>query len=245
MINAAILFLKDSGLRISDARLMNVGDLAEQINKGADFIAITKITQKTKLTAKTFIGPEAIQAIKKYLELRQQGSRRVPPEKITDKSPLFRTWTTGAIKRIPRGSFSSLIRSAFLRVEEPNITAHSLRKYLQTNLEAAGVNVNWIDQILGHQLINSRDAYSKPTDEQLREAYIKSYKFLKVFPEINTIKTAAKTQTDDQNKTIIETGNEEYIVETATNIQETTELIKHGFEFVQDIDGIKLYRKRK
>ena len=64
--------------------------------------------------------------------------------------------------------------------------AHSLRKKLQTDLEKAGINSNWIDQILGHKLINSRDAYSQPTDEELKEAYMKAYKFIKVYPEINT-----------------------------------------------------------
>jgi integrase len=39
--------------------------------------------------------------------------------------------------------------------------------------------------------------------------------------------------------------DEEYTVKTANNIKEATELLEHGFTYVQDIDGIKLYRKRK
>ena len=39
--------------------------------------------------------------------------------------------------------------------------------------------------------------------------------------------------------------SEEYTCKTATNIKEATELLEHGFTYVQDIDGIKLYRKRK
>ena len=66
------------------------------------------------------------------------------------------------------------------------MSAHSLRKKLQTDLEKAGINSNWIDQILGHQLINSRDAYSLPTDEELKEAYLKAYQFIRVYPEIDT-----------------------------------------------------------
>jgi hypothetical protein len=38
---------------------------------------------------------------------------------------------------------------------------------------------------------------------------------------------------------------EEYTCKTATNIKEATELLEHGFEYIQEIDGIKLYRKRK
>jgi integrase len=40
-------------------------------------------------------------------------------------------------------------------------------------------------------------------------------------------------------------GDEEYTVKTATNIKEATELLEQGFQYVQDIDGIRLYRKRK
>jgi integrase len=38
---------------------------------------------------------------------------------------------------------------------------------------------------------------------------------------------------------------EDYTVKTATNIKEATDLLEHGFTYIQDIDGIKLYRKRK
>jgi integrase len=40
-------------------------------------------------------------------------------------------------------------------------------------------------------------------------------------------------------------GEEEYTVKCATNIKEATDLLEHGFTYIQEIDGIKLYRKRK
>ncbi len=128
------------------------------------------------------------------------------------------------------------------------MTAHSLRKYVQTNLEVAGMNVNWIDQILGHKLINSRDAYSKPTDEQLQEAYTKAYKFLRVYPDpalelVPEPQPNQETQIQPQtNETI---NDEEYIVKSAKTFNEATELIAHGFRYVATIDGIRLFRKRK
>ena len=64
--NPAILFLKDSGLRISDARRLNCGFFLEAIEKNpsTELIQINVITQKTKLLAKTFIGKEAIKRLK-------------------------------------------------------------------------------------------------------------------------------------------------------------------------------------
>jgi integrase len=244
-INAMILFLKDSGLRISDARLINYGDISEELERGDEFISLTQITQKQGTVAKCFIGPEAVQALKEYLESREKGSRHVPPERLTAKSPLFKIWLSGNVKRILRHSFSSLIRAAFLRVNEPNISAHSLRKYVQTNLEAAGTNVNWIDQILGHKLINSRDAYSKPTDEQLRQAYIKAYKFLRVYPESNTpnLQTANDTETHVENKD--STKEDEFTIKIATNHNEVTDLMRQGYQYVTELDGLRYFRKPK
>jgi integrase len=39
--------------------------------------------------------------------------------------------------------------------------------------------------------------------------------------------------------------SDEYTVRTATNVKEATDLLEHGFTYIQDIDGTKIYRKRK
>jgi len=41
------------------------------------------------------------------------------------------------------------------------------------------------------------------------------------------------------------TEEEEYTCKTATNIKDAQDLIENGFEYVTEIDGIKLFRKRK
>jgi len=76
------------------------------------------------------------------------------------------------------------------------MSSHSLRKKLQTDLEKFGINSNWIDQILGHQLINSRDAYSLPTDEELKEAYMKAHQVIKVYPELRLSMQETKRKND-------------------------------------------------
>ena len=40
-------------------------------------------------------------------------------------------------------------------------------------------------------------------------------------------------------------GNDEYHCKTAKTIKEATQLIENGFEYVTDIDGAKLFKKRK
>jgi predicted RNase H-like HicB family nuclease len=39
--------------------------------------------------------------------------------------------------------------------------------------------------------------------------------------------------------------NDEYVSATATTIDEAKQLIEQGFEYVTEIDGVRLFRKRK
>ena len=71
-VKAIMLFIKDSGLRVSDIRRLNYGDIAKQLEKEETIIQLNIITEKTNLLAKTFIGEEAIHALKEYLEARRQ-----------------------------------------------------------------------------------------------------------------------------------------------------------------------------
>ena len=243
-----ILFMKDSGLRISDVRRLNYEDIANQLESGETVIQINIITQKTKRLAKTFIGEEAIQALKNYLEARKKGSRNVEPETITKNSPLFKCWIHGEVRRISRHSLSSQVQQAFVNVNERRMSAHSLRKKLQTDLEKAGINSNWIDQILGHQLINSRDAYSLPTDEELKEAYGKAYPFIRVYSEINKAEMEEVKEESQQTKSVsrefqIEQENS-YPVAEARNLTEVKQLLAKGYRYEMEYEGIKLFTKK-
>jgi len=182
-IRALIFFLKDTGLRVSDAAKVNYGDISDGLEKGEGFIPLSLVTQKNKTTAKTFVGPETVQALKEYLDERRKGTRRIDPEVIGKDSPLFRINENGDVKRISRSGLSSILSFHCKRIGEAKLSAHSFRKYFQTQLEAAGVSPNWIDQMIGHRLINSRDSYSLPSDQQLREAYEKAYPQLRVYQE--------------------------------------------------------------
>ena len=44
---------------------------------------------------------------------------------------------------------------------------------------------------------------------------------------------------------LYQTPNDEWICKTANNINEATQLIENGFQYVTEIDGLKLFKKRK
>ncbi|MEM2103521.1 MAG: hypothetical protein QW717_01350 [Candidatus Bathyarchaeia archaeon] len=39
--------------------------------------------------------------------------------------------------------------------------------------------------------------------------------------------------------------NDEYVCKAAKNVKEAAELIEAGFEYICDVEGVKLFRKRK
>jgi len=228
-LTAKILTANDTGMGVSDLRALNCDIILDNPDK--DFIMITKRRIKTGDIIKTFLGEESINALKKYIEIRTKGTPKINPETITGKSPLF---VTHKQKRISRECLSSTIEQAFLRHEEKHMSAHSIRKKLQTNLEKGGMNTNWIDQVLGHKLVNSRDAYSLPTDEELKEAYVNAYPCIKITPQEPLTKTA-KIQEPQQetNFDVIETHN----------LEEAKTALSKGYKYADTIDGIRLYTK--
>ena len=236
---ALILTFKDSALRVSDMRLLKCDIILDNPDKKT--ISIQRITKKTKLLAKTFIGEEAITALKKYFHKREKGSRNVPPEEITRDSPLFRIWARGEVRPMSRSNMSTLVRTAFLGVGIKKVSAHSLRRYFQTTMEEANVNVNWIDQMMGHELVNCRGAYSKPTDKQLETAYRKAYKNLRIYPKIEPIEKNMPPKIQP-----IETGTQENLdVAEARTMKEAKELLAKGYQYKMDYDGIKLFVKKQ
>ena len=70
-----MLFIKDSGLRVSDVRRINYGDIAKQLENGETIIQLNIITEKANLLAKTFIGEEAIQALKEDFDARNKDQK--------------------------------------------------------------------------------------------------------------------------------------------------------------------------
>jgi integrase len=235
-IKALITTLNDTGLGVSDIRHLKCNIILE--NPQAKLIHIRMIRQKTGDRIHTFLGEESIQALKDYLRLRETGTENISSETITPNSPLFRTWQHGQPKIPTRTNLSSLIAQAFNRVGYKHMSAHSFRKKLQTALEKSKMPTNWIDLILGHKLINSRDAYSLPTDEELEEEYEKAYN--------QHIRINPKTETPKQTP-IIEvttTGKENLNVAEARTMEEVKALLAKGYKYEMEMNGIKLFTKK-
>jgi site-specific recombinase XerD len=204
-----IFFLKDSGLRIGDVARLTYGDLKKGLESQDKIIPIKIQTQKAKTIAKTFIGEETTELLRKYIALRRKGTRRMPAENVTDSSPLFRQ--TKNMNFPSRSGMSSLIGHMIIKagLDSNELSAHSFRKYFQTQLEASGVPFNWVQLMMGHKLIGVEGSYSKPTDEQLKDSYIKAYDNLRIYPRVATAQEIQSLQkelesTKEENKQLRE-----------------------------------------
>ena len=221
-LTAIIMTINDTGLGVSDLRKLNCEPF---LNTNKNIILYHTLRQKTGDTIKTFFAEESINAIKEYIKHRKKGTRKLKPETITPDTPLFIKHQNGKPTRIDRTDLSTIIQHAFQQTGEQHLSAHSIRKKTQTCLEKGHMPTNWIDQILGHNLINSRDAYSLSTDEELQEAYEKAYHQIRIYPKTTTTTTTNTQYTE------------------ATTIEQCKELLAKGYKFEMNHNGISLFRK--
>ncbi len=126
----------------------------------------------------TFLGAEAAQFLKAYLEQRKKGSQRIPPETLAPEAPLirnqhFRTPKSVGSKEIRRlvhelYAVAGLIKKPIGRMYD--LRVHSLRKYFKTQMLALGVQPDYVDYMMGHTIDTYHDIQSLGVDK-LRNVY--------------------------------------------------------------------------
>jgi len=228
---AIVMFLKDTGLRVSDVVSVDVGDYlsARVVENGAGesfrVFRDPEETQKMKVNAYVHLGPEAVAAIDEYLEERRQRG-----EVFQEDTPLFLHRRAG--ERIT----DSGIKSVFFRVKKwlgdkgYKKSAHSLRKFHRTRLEGGGMPEGWVKILQGKQA----DVYQQPQHTgELTEMYVKCYDRLRVFGE-----QASTQKLDEQAQRIAEL--ERLLDEERTNNSDRIEGLERRF-----IDRIEAMEERQ
>lgn len=187
---ALMLLAKDTGLRISDIERMDVSDFidAREVSSadGEPFKELKPlITRKTRTIAYPIIGPEAVEAVELYL--KERGAKRGEPLFIDHDGQRFQVTAMSEQFR----------RFADYLEDGSRISAHSFRKYHQTQLEASGMNPNIIKKLQGRKIMDSTYAYSKPEDQPglILKQYIQHYDALRIREE-PAIRTLRKEQQD-------------------------------------------------
>ena len=160
---AIILLMITCGLRINEARLIDIQDIEEREGKMKVYIQGKGHSEKDDYK---FITPEVYQTIEEYLETRPNAKK---------EEPLF-TGTSNNQKgtRITETSFSRLVKDIFKKggFNSKRLTAHSLRHTSSTILYESGANLYQVQMHSRHKNPKTTEIYihrvekDKETSEQ-------------------------------------------------------------------------------
>ena len=175
-----ISFAKDCGWRLGDIARLTWGELQDL---GNGFWHFKKITKKRKVKAFGFIGPETSKLLLLYRSQRERGTlkgnRGIPPETITNESPLFVTSKprNDEFKPLVVTQMIRIISKAFKDANLTDLSGHSLRKYFETSLEDPKLHIrtNWIKRFTGKKISASMEPYVENRVKKLFEAYKSAY----------------------------------------------------------------------
>ena len=170
---ALLRFMKDSGLSTKDVVVFNYGDIKKEFEAGNDFIHVQAVRQKTQVNYDTFIGPNAVEALKIYFQIR-----KTKGEPFTDNTPLFLSHgrRTAKYERLDSNS----IRTIFTRLKQRIgivVSPHRIRKlfssYMALKIRHPAVLKYW----MGHSVETSdiEGRYVLPPLEEQRKLYIEAY----------------------------------------------------------------------
>ena len=168
-----ISMLALSGLRIGTLVKLTYGHVRKDLEAEIILVHVhidATITKGNYHSYGTFLGFEAVQCLKAYLDLRRMGTVKIPPETLTDDSPLIRNECRNNVFPVTPASISKLVHDLFLKagiIEKGKakrypVRPHSLRKYFRTQLGAIStIPTDYIDYMMGHKVSIYNDIQMK------------------------------------------------------------------------------------
>ena len=175
---AIILFMFQGGFDVSTICSLNYGDVKRGLDEGEEPLMIEVVREKEEVEYFTFVGHDAIEALKAYLN-----DRKAKGEKLAFDSPLFAK--EGAKKkrgeRITPNLIQNMLRETALKaglvteeeLEKADLNPcrpHALRSAFSTILRLNGFDPLLVDFMQGHA-IPYNAAYLIPPPEKVRQMY--------------------------------------------------------------------------
>ena len=170
-----IIFLAQTGMRISDALAMKVGDIQREMDLGNIPLAISYLPEKDREAIGeriTFLASDGVEILKAYLRWRRDLG-----EEITGESPLFVSRTSRGENAIHSEKMNEMIhriaKKAGLNGTWPFgiLRAHSFRKFFITQMTNHGVQDKVVDFFVGHAVTEIDRVYWSRRTEDLRKIY--------------------------------------------------------------------------
>lgn len=185
---AIILVMFQSGMSVAELCSLNYGDVVRELEEGKIPLQLHIIREKEKVEYHTFLGKDAVDALKLYIK-----EREIRGEKLTHTSPLF---TKDGMKKLkiqritPRlveitlkklALKSGLVTESQMEAADMNpARPHAFRGAFITILKLAGCNDTAVEYMAGHKLDAVQMAYWGARTEELREMYGKYKSYLSI-----------------------------------------------------------------
>ena len=219
---AVILFSAQSGQRSGVVTAITYGMVKKKLENGDSPINIHvsgnlkdkkgNRINKNRQEYIFFIGSDAINALRIYIDFMENLGHEFKKD-----SPLFVTTRKyrrfggtkkekATFKAVDREALNIYVRRSAIKagLMDDNCTKgadgrtrypihhHCLRKFWQTAMEQGGIAKAWYEFMMGHSLGQLDRAYSKPTVEQLKEAYKRAEPYLGIsrinLPDLDIMK---------------------------------------------------------
>ncbi len=155
---AMLEVMYSTGIRVSELVDLNQGDI--------DFVGqCVRVRGKGKKQRQTPIGPTALAAVNRYLDLR----RNDPRNAASDVQALFvnkhgQRLSTRSVRR----KLDKYLAEAGL---DPTISPHTLRHSFATHMLNNGADLRSVQELLGHQSLSTTQIYTHLTAKRLKQAY--------------------------------------------------------------------------
>lgn len=155
---AMLEVLFSTGVRVSELVELNFANV--EFESG-----LIRVQGKGKKQRTAPIGPTAMQAISRYLELRRADARSAS----FDQNALFvnkhgQRLSTRSVRR----KLDKYLSEAGL---DPSISPHTLRHSFATHMLNNGADLRSVQELLGHQSLSTTQIYTHLTTPRLKAAY--------------------------------------------------------------------------
>lgn len=197
---AVVSMLALSGMRLGTLVKLTYKHVRNDLEKGRIPVHIhveAEITKGKYHAYDTFIGEEAVKSLNAYLDVRRKGTAKLPPETLTNESPLMRNECRNIVLPVSPASITSLVHKLFFKaglIEKGEakrypIRPHSLRKYFRTQLGAIStIPTDYIKYMMGRTISTYNDVQMKGI-EFLRNLYAQSGLSIRPKTKISKIDT--------------------------------------------------------
>ena len=159
---AMLEVMYSTGVRVSELVGLDVTDV--------DFDeAVCHVRGKGRRERLSPVGQRALQAIKNYLDKRQQPR----PGQDSDEQALFVNKSGQRLStRSVRRKLDKYLAQANL---DPSISPHTLRHTFATHMLNQGADLRSVQELLGHRSLSTTQVYTHLTTGRLKEVYDKAH----------------------------------------------------------------------